>query len=198
MHDLNQSSPSGTAKKLSPATAKQRRQFIKHLWEWSFSLKFRGFYCGFIKPIYPAGDPRGPYDLGQPIFCEIWPDDMNIKPTKALIRLFGPQNKNDGSRYRLIVRVGSGWEPEEVWFKKQYSLNQVRQKELEKRRCRGPKKMKERDSETVSIRPLIFESFMKLPVELQQHILAFAMVRPKRYCPLTFDGRGECASYPKR
>jgi hypothetical protein len=171
----------------SPLTQRhQRRQFIRHLQSWSCC---RQTYCNFRGQISPL-HPTASYGLGQPILCEIRPEDLAYGTPPSIqvqVRLF-----NSNGHYRMVMRAGSGWECEKDWFARQFTalqrrqgvmLHQYRHYQLRT----GPKKTSptcndSSNSDWVTIRP-IFGSFRRLPIELQQKILALAVERQELVSP---------------
>ena len=171
----------------SPLTQRQqRRQFIRHLQSWSCS---RRTYCNFrgqISPLYPTTS----YDLGQSILCEIRPEDLAYGTHLSIqvqVRLF-----NSNGYYRMVMRAGSGWEYEKDWFARHFAVLQRRRGNMLHQHHHyqlrtGPKKTTPTcndlsNSDWVAIRP-IFGSFRRLPIELQQKILALAVERQELVSP---------------
>jgi len=171
----------------SPLTQRQqRRQFIRHLRSWSCC---RRTYCNFrgqISPLYPTAS----YGLGQPILCEIRPEDLAYGTPPSIqvqVRLF-----NSNGSYRMVMRAGSGWECEKDWFARHFTALQRRQETMLHQYHRfqpgaGPKKTTptcndSSNSDWVAIRP-IFGCFRWLPIELQQKILALAVERQELVSP---------------
>lgn len=171
----------------SPLTQRQqRRQFIRHLQSWSCC---RRTYCNFrgqISPLYPTAS----YGLGQPILCEIRPEDLAYGTPPSIqvqVRLF-----NSNGHYRMVMRAGSGWECEKDWFARHFTALQRRQGNMlhqyrhYKLRA-GSKKTTPTcndlsNSDWVTIRP-VFGCFRRLPIEMQQKILALAVERQELVSP---------------
>ncbi|OCL11255.1 hypothetical protein AOQ84DRAFT_314166 [Glonium stellatum] len=171
----------------SPLTQRQqRRQFIHHLQSWSCC---RRTYCNFRGQIVPLR-PASSWGLGQPIICEIRPEAQTYGTSPSIqvqIRLF-----NSHGYYRMVMRAGSGWECEKDWFIRQFLVQRRRQRNMllqyhHYQLRAAPKKMTRAcddpiNSDFVTIRPL-FGCFRRLPIELQQKILAFAIDRQERVSP---------------
>ena len=163
----------------------QRRQFIRHLQSWS---RCRRTYCNFrgqISPLYPTAS----YGLGQPILCEIRPEDLVYGTPPSIqvqVQLF-----NSNGYYRMVMRAGSGWECEKDWFSRHFTALQRRQGnmlhqhhhyQLRAGLKTTPTCNDSSNPDWVAIRP-IFGCFRRLPIELQQKILALAVERQELISP---------------
>lgn len=168
----------GDSRTVAGSRAEQKRKYVKHLENWSLHHDSSLHFHGAIIPARPSTEDDN-MELGTPVLCFLSTGSEDSR-SLILIRLFPPRNADP--RYRMVIRSGSGWTTARNYFEKEYF---TRSKFTPSRgqqwmaQVKGLKDQPERE-EFVTIRPL-FPLFMKLPGELQQQILAFAVHKQPRF-----------------
>jgi len=173
---------------------KQKRSYLHHLEQWALNHDSAPHFHGSIYPVEPPTD-KASIDLWQSVTCVLCTHNSDVR-TKIIIRLFPPRDAT--SRYSMVVRSGSGWTPAKAFFEKEYfhQINMSNQK-LEyftaKSKHVGPKPD---SASTVKIQPL-FHPFLRLPIELQDMILAFAVHKQPVFEPVPGGGFRSEIALPK-
>ncbi|KAF2681290.1 hypothetical protein K458DRAFT_420791 [Lentithecium fluviatile CBS 122367] len=172
----------------------QRHVFLDHLRKWSADHDSSPYFNGKISLLQQAENVEI-IELGKSIKCILTDAAWTDARKQIVVRLFPPSAQN--TKYKLVIRYGAGWVSAREFFNKEYfsypQLERMHKKvadppgaspskgadHLAKWRSSllGPKPA---DKDSVAIQPL-FRPFLKLPLELQQMILATAAGVTGRY-----------------
>ena len=188
----NPSSPSSKSPR-NPANTHwmhemQRRNFLRHLKKWSLSHDSCPYYHGTIT-VCEDFKFTDSCHLGKSVNCLLTETIWRECQKHIVVRLFAPREM-DGM-YRLVVRTGAGWVTAAKYFSREYFHHRGLQRHktlpyehLSVNNLRVSRSWKPLplDKNAIVIRPL-FHPFARLPLEVQQLIIGFAIGKTRSYEP---------------
>jgi hypothetical protein len=191
---VSRTSPPRNAENKHRTFEQKKRTYLQHLREWSLNHDASTLFHGSIELHEPALQVEN-LELGRSVRCMLI-SRLSFSPPAGriiVIRLFAPREA--GGRYTLVMRCGSGWESARGFLSRMFFAcwkttkspvgSDIKADLLSRRQLHLKAKQSQPEAEIkdgVTIRPL-FHPFMRLPTELQQQVLAFAIHKQDVYSP---------------
>ncbi|KAF2654334.1 hypothetical protein K491DRAFT_717264 [Lophiostoma macrostomum CBS 122681] len=197
-HPSYSSSPVGRSPR-NPENAswvveERRKAYLEHMDKWAKNHDSSTHFLGTLQIMSPETQVEN-LDLGKSVKCVLTDKAWSDARKHVVVRLFPPRAKNGNkTTYRLLMRSGSGWMGAREVLEKEYFANRrIAGREYrhaydyhhrnvalaERSRLLGPKPD---GKDAVMIGPL-FHPFLRLPIELQQYILALAVNKTEMHQP---------------
>ena len=180
-----------------------RRAYLEHLESWSLNHDASVHFHGTLS--IPKDVSADTLQLGHSVRCILANTSWSCARKHIIVRLFAPRPGKE--QYRLVVRCGAGWMSARDFFDKEHIAYQVSRRgqnptyrsDMDTMLSRRSEMLglQPSDKDTLTVRPL-FHPFLRLPIELQQQVLAFVVNATSIFRPSVSKGQGFSMFLPRR